>query len=103
MLEVIWCVSTRLRKWFIPFGGHSYRGTGRVASIAENSKNGNSSQGSHGGEATGSYFCHSPGWPCAHKMEREMPIGRGKKADEECNSFLRAGIGLLDCYTDTLK
>lgn len=38
-----------------------------------------------------------------HGMERKMPTGRGRKRDHECSSLLRAGIGLTDGCTDTLK
>ena len=38
-----------------------------------------------------------------HGMERKMLTCRGRKRDHECSSFLRAGIGLTDGCTDTLK
>lgn len=52
--------------------------------IAGKSKTGSASQGRHEDEATGSYVsCYNHAWPCAHKMEREMPRDGGKTIDEE--------------------
>lgn len=69
--------------------------------IAGKLKKGSAFQGCHGGEATGSYLfviaLHG------HSLEREMPTGGKRKRDQECNSLLRAEIGLTDGCTDTLK
>lgn len=68
--------------------------------IAEKSKNGNASQGCHEDEATGSYVSgHNPAWPCAHKMEREMPRDRRKMTDEEYICLGQAQVYLTAVLT----
>ena len=102
LFEVLWWIPTRLWKWFIPFGRHSNRGIGAVASDCWEIKNWQCFSGVSW--RWGHRFLRLLLPPCMALCPRDGEgDAQGWREDDRWIYFLRSGVGLPDSSPDTLK